>query len=234
MPAPVLPSIDLFEAIDTARAQRRLSADPVPERLITRVLAAAIRAPSAGNAQNWHFVVVRDAEQRGKIGALYRKASDIAEAVYHARKRPGHLTEAQWQRMLTAGAYLWDHLGEAPVLLVPCLHKRDVPARDALAPAFRDQYEAELAYLDHIRGASIYPAVQNIILACRALGLGTVITTNHLRIEGEFKALLDIPADVDTFALMPIGWPLGRFGPVSRRPLAEVAHADRWSGVWPA
>src|SRR5262249_932801 len=72
-----------------------------------------------------------------------------------------------------------------------------------------------------------------IILACRALGLGTVITTNHLRIEAEFKALLGIPDDVDTFALMPIGWPEGRFGLLSRRPLADVVHADHWSGAWP-
>jgi nitroreductase len=233
MSDPTLPSIELFDAIHTARAQRRLSSEPVPEALITRVLDAAIRAPSAGNAQNWHFVVIRDAEQRRKLGALYRKASDIAEAVYQARGRPEHLTEAQWQRMLTTGAYLWNHLGDAPVLLVPCLHQRDLPARDALAPAWRQHYEAERAYLGRIRGASIYPAVQNIILACRALGLGTVITTNHLRLEAEFKALLGIPTEVDTFALMPIGWPLGRFGPVNRRPLSEVAHADAWSTAWP-
>src|ERR1700758_874024 len=88
-----LRTIDLFEAIYTARAQRRLRPDPVPEELITRVLDAAIRAPSAGNAQNWHFVVVRDADQRRRVGALYRKASDIAEAVYKARSRPTHLTE---------------------------------------------------------------------------------------------------------------------------------------------
>jgi nitroreductase len=221
------PEIDLFEAIYTARAQRRLRPDPVPEELITRVLDAAIRAPSAGNAQNWHFLVIRDAEQRRGVGALYRKASDIAEAVYKARSHPTHLTEAQWQRMMTNGAHLWNHMGDAPVLLVPCLHQRDLPARDALDPAWREHYDSERAYLNRIRGASIYPAVQNVILACRALGLGTLITTNHLRVEAEFKALLGIPDDVDTFALMPIGWPEGRFGPLSRRPLEDVLHVDR-------
>jgi nitroreductase len=123
--------------------------------------------------------------------------------------------------------------GDAPVLLVPCLHQRDLPARDALDSAWRDHYDAERVYIDRIRGASIYPAVQNIILACRALGLGTVITTNHLRIEAEFKTILGIPEDVDTFALMPVGWPEGHFGHVDRRPLREVAHADRWSEAWP-
>ena len=224
---------DVFEVMYSARAQRHLRPDPVPEELITRVIDAATRAPSAGNAQNWHFIVIRDAEQRTRIGSLYRKASDIAEAVYKARSRPAHLTERQWQRMLTAGAHLWEHLGDAPVLLVPCLHQRDLPARDAIDPAWRDHYDAERIYIDRIRGASIYPAVQNIILTCRALGLGTVITTNHLRIEAEFKAILGIPEDVDTFALMPIGWPEGHFGHVNRRPLREVAHADRWSEAWP-
>ena len=233
MSEPVAAAVDLFEVIHTARAQRRLRPDPVPEALITRVLDAAIRAPSAGNEQNWHFVVMRDPELRRQVGTLYRKASDIAAAVYKARSRPAHLTEAQWQGMLTAGAHLWDHMGDAPVLIVPCLHQRSLPARDALDPAWRGHYDAERAYLDRIRGSSIYPAVQNIILACRALGLGTVITTNHLRIEAEFKTLLGIPDDVDTFALMPVGWPEGRFGPLSRRPLAEVVHADRWSGAWP-
>ena len=229
-----LPSpADLFETIYTARAQRRLRSEPVPEALITRVLDAAIRAPSAGNAQNWHFVVIRDAELRRQVGVLYRRASDIAAAIYQARSCPSHLTETEWQRMLSAGAHLWDHLGEAPVLLVPCLHQRDLPARDAIDPAWRQHHDAERVYLDRIRGASIYPAVQNIILACRALGLGTLITTNHLRIEAEFKQLLGIPMEVDTFALMPIGWPEGHFGPVKRRPLAEVAHADRWSSPWP-
>jgi nitroreductase len=223
-----LPAIDLFEAIYTARAQRRLRPDPVPEELITRVLDAAIRAPSAGNAQNWYFVVIRDAEQRHRVGALYRKASDIAEAVYKARGQPAHLTDAQWQRMMTDGEHLWNHMGDAPVLLVPCLCQRDLPARDALDPAWRAHYDGERAYLNAIRGASIYPAVQNVILACRAFGLGTLITTNHLRVEAEFKALLGIPDNVDTFALMPIGWPEGRFGPLSRRPLEEVLRIDRW------
>src|ERR1700733_16132935 len=120
---------DVFKVVYSARAQRHLRPDPVSEELITRVIDAATRAPSAGNAQNWHFIVIRDAEQRRRVGSLYRKASDIAEAVYKARSRPTHLTEGQWQRMLTAGARLWEHLGDAPGLLVPCLHQRGLRAR---------------------------------------------------------------------------------------------------------
>jgi nitroreductase len=223
--------IGLFEAIYSARSIRKLSADPVPKELITRVLETATQAPSGGNAQNWVFMVVRDAELRAGLGAIYRKGSDIASAVYAARGRPEHLSEAQYQRTMTAGAWLWDHLAEAPVILIPCLRQRAMPAREALPPEI--SYDDELGYLDRIRGASIYPAVQNILLACRALGLGTVLTTNHLRCEGELKALLGIPDDVATFALMPIGWPLQNFGPLTRKPVREVAYADRWGEAWP-
>jgi nitroreductase len=226
--------LGVFEAIHTARALRRLKSDPVPEELITRVLDAAIRAPSAGNAQNWAFVVVRDPEQRRKLGAIYRKGSDVASAFYAARGRPPHLSEEQFQQMMRSGAYLWEHMGDAPVILVPCLTVRELPPREALPPQFQGHYENERRYQDRIRGSSIYPAVQNIILACRALGLGTIITTNHIRFEDEVKAVLGLPPHVDTFALMPIGFPVGKFGPLTRRPVAEVAHADRWSQPWPA
>jgi nitroreductase len=173
-----MPEVGLFDAMYSARSLRRLKSDPVPEEIITRVLDAAIRAPSAGNAQNWIFIVVRDAEQRRRLGAIYRKASDIASEIYRAL------------------------------------------------------YEGELAYERRIGGASIYPAVQNIILACRAFGLGTVITTNHIRCEHEVKALLCLPSDVSTYALMPIGYPIGKFGPLTRQPVSEVAHADRWGVAW--
>ena len=228
-----MPEIGLFEAIYSARSLRRLKPDPVPEELITKILDAAIRALSGGNAQNWAFVVVRDPEQRQKLGAIYRKASGIAEAMYAARGRPPHLTEQQFARMIGAGAHLWQHMGEAPVLLLPSGRRPALPPPEALPPDIAVRWEDEVAYADRIRGASIYPAVQNVILACRALGLGTVITTNHIRSEAEVKEVLGIPEDIATFALMPIGWPLDRFGPLTRRPLAEVAHADRWGAAWP-
>ena len=220
--------IGLFEAIYSARSLRRLKPDPVPEALITKILDAAIRAPSGGNAQNWAFVVVREPGQRQKLGAIYRKASDIADAIYAARGRPPHLNDRQFARLMTAGAHLWQHMSEAPVLLLPCGRRPVLPPREALPVDIAARWEEEAAYAERIRGASIYPAVQNIILACRGLGLATIITTNHIRCEDEVKALLGIPDDVATFALMPIGWPLDRFGPLTRRPLAEVAHADRW------
>ena len=225
--------LDVFEAMYTARAMRRFKPDSVPEALIARILEAAIRAPSAGNAQNWAFVVVRDPEQRRRLGAIYRKASDIASAMYAARGRPAHLSEEQFRRLMTSGAFLWDHMAEAPVILVPCQTQPRLPSPEALPPDVRARFADEQRYVERIRGSSIYPAVQNIILACRALGLGTTITTNHIRCEDEVKAVLGVPDDVATFALMPIGYPLDKFGPVTRRPVSEVTHADHWAQPWP-
>jgi nitroreductase len=225
--------LSVFEAIHTARALRRLKPDPVPEALITQVLDAAICAPSAGNAQNWVFLVVRDPAQRRKLGAIYRKASDIASAVYAARGRPSHMTDQQYRRLMSSGAYLWNHMGDAPVIVVPCQRRRSLPPPETLPPDLQARYADELRYMERIRGASIYPAVQNIILACRALGLGTIITTNHIRCEDEVKAVLEAPEDVETCALMPIGYPRGKFGPLVRRPVAEVTYADRWARTWP-
>lgn len=224
--------IGLFEAMYTARALRRLKPDPVPDELIARVLEAATQAPSGGNAQNWIFVVVRDASQRQKIGAVYRKASDEVSEIYAARGRPAHMTEEQFARLMKGGAYLWDHIGDAPVLLIPCLRRREMPPREKLPDAVARRYDAHLAQQDRIRGASIYPAIQNINLACRALGLGTVITTNHILYEDEVRQILGLPDDVFTFALMPIGYPLGKYGSLARRPISEVAYSDRWGEPW--
>jgi nitroreductase len=225
--------IGLFDAMYTARALRRLKPDPVPEDLINRILDAAIRAPSAGNSQGWIFIVVRDDVQRRRLGAIYRKASDEVAEIYAARGRPAHQTEKQYQAMLDAGAHLWNHLGDAPVLLIPCLRKRDMPAPDLLPAQVAARFDIHLAYQQRILGASIYPAIQNIILACRALGLGTLITTNHILYEEEVRIVLGLPDDVFTFAMMPIGFPVGKPGPLSRRPIQDVTFAERWGQAWP-
>jgi nitroreductase len=215
-------AIDVFEAIHTARAFRKFKPDPVPEAVITQILDAAIRAPSAGNAQNWAFVVVRDAAQRRRLGEAYRKGSDIASAMYAARGRPPHVTEEQFQKMMTSGGWLWDHMADAPVILVPCQTAPVLPPIETLPADVRSLYEHEQRYVERIRGASIYPAIENIILACRGLGVGTTITTNHIRCEDDVRAVLGIPANVQTFAMMPIGYPQGKYGPVVRRPVGDI------------
>ena len=121
----------------------------------------------------------------------------------------------------------------SPVILVPCLAKREPPERAGLPDVVQARYADHLANVQRISGASIYPAIQNIILARRALGLGTVITTNHILYEDEVKAVLGMPENAATFALMPIGYPTGKYGPLTREPVAEVTYADTWGTAWP-
>jgi len=225
--------IGLFEAMYTARSLRHFKPDPVPQELITKVIDAAIRASSGGNTQHWSFVVVRDAQVKRELAALYRKASDHASAIYASRPKPEHLTDEQYRQFLANSGYLWDHLADAPVILIACLTKREPPERASLPEVVQARYDAHLANTLRISGSSIYPAIQNIILACRGLGLGTVITTNHILYEDEVKAVLGIPPNVATFALMPIGWPTRKYGPLTRKPVAEVTFADRWGTPWP-
>jgi nitroreductase len=219
--------IGLFEAMYTARALRRFRPDPVPDEVMTKVLDAAIRAPSGSNAQTWLFVVVKDAEKRRQLGAIYHKASQILTSLYAGRPRASHFTEEQYRRFLSSVTYLFDHMHEAPVLLLACL--KSAPPGAPLSP----EVQSAMAKAARTQGASIYPAVQNIILACRAFGLTTVLTTIHAFFEEEVKAIVGLPPEVSTFALMPIGYPRDKLGPVRRLPVNEVACLDTYGKPWP-
>jgi nitroreductase len=219
--------IGLFEAMYSARSLRRFKTDPVPDELITKVLDAAIRAPSGSNAQGWLFVVVKDPEKRRRLGAIYQKGSKLITQLYAQRPRAAHFTDEQYRRFMSSVTYLFDHMDEAPVLLLACLKPSALWSSD-LSP---DMHNA-MARMARTGGASIYPAVQNIILACRAMGLGTVLTTIHTFFEDEVKAIVGLPADVNTYALMPIGFPRGKFGPVRRLPVADVACLDSYGNRW--
>ncbi|PKB79698.1 MAG: hypothetical protein BZY88_12015 [SAR202 cluster bacterium Io17-Chloro-G9] len=196
--------IDLFEAIDTQRAIRYFRPDPVPDELITRLLQAAIKGPSGGIRQGWGFIVIRDQEIRRKIGDLYRTGSNF-------EIRPD--MTAQERRVYTAAQHLEDHMDDVPVLILACIQG------DPSSP---------------VSGASIFPAVQNILLAARGLGLGSALTTRQTRFEAEIKSMLGIPENVVTAALLPVGFPAegSRYGPTRRRPLEEVAFSDRWGESW--
>ena len=221
--------MDLFEAMYTARAIRRFKPDPVPDEVITKVLDAAIRAPSGSNEQSWEFIVVKDAEQRKKIGAVYRKGGNILMALYANRTKPPHMSQETYDKLMASAMYLLDHMADAPVLLLACLKQTPLAGPP---PQFPPDAAAGLKNMARMGGSSIYPAVQNIILACRAFGLGTVLTTIHMFYEDEVKAILGLPPEVQTYALMPIGYPRGKFGPIKRRPVSEVAYLDGYSKHW--
>ncbi|MGH7931908.1 MAG: nitroreductase family protein [Candidatus Binataceae bacterium] len=209
--------IGLFETIHTMRAIRRLKPDAVPDELIRKIIDAGIRAPSGGDIQHWRFIVVKDTEIKRQIQLRYRRALDQLLPRYRKAPPPPGKTEAQKSRMLAAVEYLTDHLHEAPVLIVCCL-----------VGDF-----ARSAGLEKMSGASIYPSVQNMLLAARALGLGATLTTRHLLYEKEVNEVLGLPANAESFAVIPIGYPIGRFGPVSREPIDKVTFADRWGNPYP-
>jgi nitroreductase len=202
--------MDFFDVVTTQRAMRRLETRPIPDAVLRQIMEAAICAPSGGNRQGWSFVVVRDAAKRARLGELYREAwGELMKVPYYAgaAKEP---CESPAGKMLASARHLSEHLGEAPVLVLACI---------ALDPGVTPSLTS---------GASIYPAVQNLMLAARAHGVGSCITTIHRFRDAQVKALLGIPADVETAALIPLGYPLGKFGRPPRRPLREVAFADRW------
>jgi nitroreductase len=209
------PEIGLFEAIHTMRAMRRLKPDPVPDELIHRIIEAGLCAPSGGDLQNWRFIVVKDPEIKRRLQVRYKRALEQVMPRFHATAIPGK-SDVQKQRRLRAVEYLTDHFHEAPVLLVACL------IGDG----------AKAAGLEKMSGASIYPAVQNMLLAARALGLGATLTTRHLFYEKEINQILRIPPEAETFAILPIGYPMGRFGPLSRQKVEQVTFADRWGTPW--
>lgn len=223
--------IGLFEAMYSARALRRFKPDPVPDEIIGKILDAAIRAPSASNYQNWVFLVVKDAQRRRRVAEVYRRVGDgirpVIANLFQGAAKPE--IRRQRKKLNDSVLYLFDHMDSAPVLLVACL--KPVPAywEGASVP---DHILAGMKNMARFESSSIYPAVQNIILACRAFGLGTVLTTLHAVLEDELKAALEIPKEVDTWALLPIGYPLDNFGPVKRRPVNEVACLDRWGNPW--
>ncbi len=210
---------NLFEIIDTTRSMRRLKPDPVPDEVLERIISAGTKAPSGQNTQPWAFVVVRDAELKRFVQQRYQAV--MARAM--GERRPGPEDRSPGARAMRAAWYLAEHLHEAPVLLLVC-GERDWPF--SVAPENRRGL-APPSY------GSTFPAVQNILLACRAFGLGATLTTLHQMFETELCERLGIPDAFGVVAMIPIGYPRGRFGPVRRRPVREVTHLDQWGIPWP-
>jgi nitroreductase len=202
---------DIFEAMRTQRAMRRLKTDAVPRELIKKVLWAATRAPNGGNVQPWRFMVVVDATKKRALQQIYSAEWEKYVAMDRERARPNETPEQlrSHDRTMAAGQHLADHLHEAPVIIIPC--------------GFLLAVNTGIA-----SGSSIYPAIQNLMLAARACGLGTVLTTLHRHNEGAVRELLGIPENAHTAALIPVGWPMGKFGAGPRLPVEAVTYWDNW------
>lgn len=212
-------SRDLLEAIATTRAVRRFTDEPVTDEEIRLCLEAAAAAPSGGNAQPWQFVVVTDASQRERLGDVYRRAYDRYEpAAQKGLRPPRDEKEARMrERMLDSARHLAEHLHEVPVLVLVLAPNQWMDLRDEGGPL-------DIGTIH----ASVFPAVQNLMLAARALGLGSTLTTVYRIYQNEVRAICEIPDTFEVLALVPIGRPAVPFRRGERKPVERFTHRDRF------
>jgi len=198
--------VPLLEGIRSARAIRRLRPDPVPPELIRKVCEAGTFAPSGGNRQPWIFVAVTEPERRAFVAERYRRAfHDYIAPALEAARDPDFPEERR--RNIRAALHLADHFHEAPVhLFVAGRTRRGQPQLQAL-----------------------FPAIQNVLLACRAVGLGASLTTVHRSFGEEIDAWLGLPEHSPSCALLPIGWPRGRYGRPPRRSVDSCLYWERYA-----
>lgn len=203
-----------FDLVGNVRAMRRLKTDPVPDALLDQVLEAGVQAPSGMNVQPWAFLVLREASAKQWFAEHYKAAVEGRFSTRASNADP----DSKFGRQMTALRYQMDHMHEYPVLLIVC-GLRDWPFR---VP------ESERVGLAPPNYGAVYPCVQNILLACRAVGLGAALTTMHQMFEDELMQRFQIPDSYGVVVTMPIGYPMGNFGPVTRKPASRSTHYDVW------
>jgi len=199
----------LGEAMETQRAIRRLKPDPVEDALILRLIGLALKAPTGSNSQNWEFIVVKDPKIKKALARLYRQAWQMYSRIPRRLPRPN----PSRQRILKAVEWQVDHFDESPVIVVACLKGRRFPFPHIFAASYF---------------GSIFPAIQNLLLAARAVNLGAVLVTIPLWNLFSLRRILGLPRQVTPCALIPLGWPRGRYGPTTRRAVHEVVSFDRF------
>lgn len=216
-PAVALARLDmpLGEAMMTQRAVRRVYSDPVDDAVVLKCIELALRAPTGNDGQNWEFIVVKDRRVKEELAKRYRQAWKIQRGLVLRRKLK---TDESIAGIARAMEWQIDHFAEIPVLVVACLR---LGAREGRLPVVRMPHIAESAYW-----GSIYPSVQNLLLAARAMGLGASLITLPLWSQRAARRILGLPHAVTPICIVPLGWPRGRYGPTTRRPVGEVTHLD--------
>ncbi len=204
------PPFDLYEALYTTRSMRRLKPDPVSPDLIVKVIEAATMGPSGGNRQPWMFVVVREQATKDFVALRYRRAWERYFKPA-ARELVAKEPDSPQARILRSAKYLAEHLAECPVLIFACV-KRYTDAGRAGQPML----------------SAAFPAIQNLCLAARGYGLGTSITGLHMMFADEVNAKLGVPPEYANVALVPMGYPKGRWGRPERKPALAVTFWERW------
>ena len=204
----------VFDTMYNCRAMRRLDTRPVPEELLRELISAANQAPSGSNTQGARWIVVRDPQVKQRLADLNRQGVETYLAPLI--DNPGslsHQSSDKRKRMVDAVVWQKNHMHEIPALIIACM--------EFGATASSDMF---------VRGnGSIWPGIQNLLLAARALELGAAPTTLALNDRKAVAEVLKLPDSMAAYALIPVGYPLGTFGPVTRKPLKEILRFDQWS-----
>lgn len=216
--------LPLYESLLTTRAMRRFSDEPVDRTDIEACLRAAVQAPSGGNIQPWHFVVVDDVDVRRQLADLYKRCYHRYEKAMLPTSLPARTPEdgASFARTVAAAQHLADHFAEVPVIVAVCVANIDLTLTDDEGPLD----------IGSVLG-SVFPAIQNFILAARSRGLGTSLTTVHRIEQQTCRDILGIPERQQIVALLPVGHPVGRWGVARRRPAETVTSWNRWGARLP-
>ncbi len=222
---PSIPSVEeaferlrmpLVEAMMTQRAVRRVKPDPVDDAIVLKAIELALKAPTGSNGQNWEFVVVKDAKVKEQLAARYRQAW----ALYGGMGKRVAEGDESMLKILRAVQWQVENFESYPVFVVACLRAGVKEGRIPYTP------------MPHIATSSffgsIYPSVQNLLLAARAMGLGASLITLPLWSVTSARSILGMPLSITPCCIVPLGWPQGRYGPTTRRPVEEVVHLDRF------
>jgi len=204
-------SMPLEEAMRTQRAIRRLKTDPIDDALVLHLIELALKAPTGSNAQNWEFVVVRDPAVKQRLAQLNRRAWRVYGGL--GRRMVARSGDRAREKIIDAVQWQADRLEATPVIVVACLK--------AVIPIWPPVATASLY-------GSIFPSVQNLLLAARAAGLGACLITLPLWSRFLARRALGLPWSIAPCAVIPLGWPRGRYGPTTRRPVEEVVSLDRY------
>ena len=211
--------MELYDAMNSLRAIRRLRPDPIDAAILERIYQAATWAPTGGNVQPWRLVTVTEAAKKQALAALYAPRWKAYSANYRGRiDHLGDEAKDRAERTLNAGDHLAENMGQVPVIAVFCFN-----------PSIMAITDSEQPRTTVVGGGSVYPAVQNLLLACRNEGVGCVLTTLLCMDEPAVKELLGMPEDWYTCAHVPMGYPVGGgYGPINRRPIAKMVFENTW------
>ena len=204
----------IFETMYNCRAMRRLDKREVPQESLEKLIEAANQAPSGSNTQNARWIIVRDPTVKAELAELNRIGVEnyLAPLIDNPGSLP-HQPADKRKRMADAVVWQKEHMHEIPALIIACMQFPQIPTPAMISSG----------------NGSIWPGIQNLLLAARALQLGAAPTTLALIDQQAVAKVLNLPETMATYCLIPVGYPLGNFGPVTRKPLSEIMRYDQWS-----